>query len=79
MHDALEAIRRVGSNAMSTARVSHAHRVEGRGLKDEIGGGVGDACARAALHARERNRAVVVGDHEVGRREFDLLRVGSER
>ena len=62
---ALEAMARVAADRVATARGTHRDRIEGRCLDEDRGGLVGDRGLGAALDARERHRALRVGDDEV--------------
>ena len=64
IHAALEAVRGVGVQADAARAADDGRRREVRAFKEHAGGGVGDARIPAAHHARQRHRALAVGDHQ---------------
>ena len=79
MHISLEAVRGIAGDTVATTGVPHRNRIKGRGFKDEIRRRLANARECATLHARERDGAVAVCNHQIAGREFDFLRIGPER
>ena len=74
---ALEAIRRLAVQPVPARGEPHRGRVEVRALDQHVGGRLGDLALGAAHHARDRDRALRVRDHEIG--GVELARLAVER